>query len=188
MKSTNVIPSEVSYSDFINEVGYKNSLVTDLVLEIINERIVQGMSQHELAVGMKTKQPVISRFENLGRQPSVSFIERVAEALGCSFRGTIYGDYMYVVPEKLRDSIKTLAEFKGITVNELLFDRITAFLAENVCTIRSWESLPTTSCFNNFSTRAGSLLSETQYGEPSEWQNIIQGDFQKVPFVLAVGQ
>jgi ribosome-binding protein aMBF1 (putative translation factor) len=49
--------------------------------EIIKARIEKGMSQKDVAKKMKTTQSVISRVENAGTTPSISFLKRLAQAL-----------------------------------------------------------------------------------------------------------
>lgn len=52
-----------------------------LINLIIKERIKKGMSQKELAGKMGTKQSAISRFESGKYNPSLSFLQKIAEAL-----------------------------------------------------------------------------------------------------------
>lgn len=52
--------------------------------EIILARINKGVTQKYLAKKMKTKQSVISRVENAQTTPTVSFLIRLAKALGTS--------------------------------------------------------------------------------------------------------
>jgi ribosome-binding protein aMBF1 (putative translation factor) len=49
---------------------------------LIEARIKGKMTQAELAEKAKTGQAVISRLENMNARPSLSLIQRVAEALG----------------------------------------------------------------------------------------------------------
>jgi predicted transcriptional regulator len=53
------------------EVGY----------QIARLRLLRGMTQAELADRVGTRQPSIARLENGSRLPSLSFLERIAEAL-----------------------------------------------------------------------------------------------------------
>ena len=50
--------------------------------QIIKYRIEQGLSQKELAEKIGTKQSAISRLENDDYNPSVKFLDKVANALG----------------------------------------------------------------------------------------------------------
>src|SRR5258708_31674900 len=50
--------------------------------QIINARIKGKISQQELAKRMGTGQAVISRLENMNAQPSLTLIQRLADALG----------------------------------------------------------------------------------------------------------
>jgi transcriptional regulator with XRE-family HTH domain len=49
---------------------------------IIEARIKRKISQEELAKRVGTGQAVISRLENMSGKPSLSLIQRVADALG----------------------------------------------------------------------------------------------------------
>jgi ribosome-binding protein aMBF1 (putative translation factor) len=53
---------------------------------VIRARIEKKITQKELAVKMKTTQSVISRVENAGTVPSVSFLKRLATVLGLSLK------------------------------------------------------------------------------------------------------
>lgn len=53
----------------------------ELVRSIIDRRIAKRMTQSELAERIGSKQPVISRLEGGGSKPSLSLLERVADAL-----------------------------------------------------------------------------------------------------------
>ena len=48
---------------------------------IIETRVKRKLSQAELAKKINTGQAVISRLENMNGKPSLSFLQRVAEAL-----------------------------------------------------------------------------------------------------------
>ena len=50
--------------------------------EIIRLRLEQGLSQKDLAEKVQTGQPNISRLERAASNPSLHFLQRVAEALG----------------------------------------------------------------------------------------------------------
>jgi ribosome-binding protein aMBF1 (putative translation factor) len=50
--------------------------------QIIKLRLEQGLSQKELAEKVGTKQSAISRLENNNYNPSVEFLDKVANALG----------------------------------------------------------------------------------------------------------
>jgi predicted transcriptional regulator len=53
----------------------------DLIRSIIEKRIEKNISQKELASRMGTKQSALSRFESGNYNPSLAFMQRVAEAL-----------------------------------------------------------------------------------------------------------
>lgn len=69
-------------------------------------RIEQGLTQAELAEMIDTKQPSIARLESGKRDPRLSFLRRVAGALGCRLE-------VRLVPlDELTDS-SALAEVKS---------------------------------------------------------------------------
>lgn len=80
-----------------NYKNFKKQLLTDKAIKkaydelgpefavvrmIIKKRIQRGLTQHQLASRLGTKQPVISRLEQGTFNPSVKFLKRVADALG----------------------------------------------------------------------------------------------------------
>lgn len=52
-----------------------------IIEKIIRARIGEGVTQKELAKRMKTKQSAISRLESGRANPSLNFLQRLAEAL-----------------------------------------------------------------------------------------------------------
>ncbi|PIY70591.1 transcriptional regulator [Candidatus Roizmanbacteria bacterium CG_4_10_14_0_8_um_filter_36_36] len=52
-----------------------------LVRSFINARLKKNLSQKELAKKIGSKQPVISRLENMESYPTFSFLERISRAL-----------------------------------------------------------------------------------------------------------
>ena len=57
------------------------SLELEAGYQIARLRLLRGMTQAELADRVGTRQPSIARLENGSRLPSLSFLERIAEAL-----------------------------------------------------------------------------------------------------------
>lgn len=92
--------------------------LTKLIFESIEIRDRKGLSQSDLADLMKTRQSVISRFENMGRIPNYKFLSRFAVALGHTLGTTFYGDFMAVVPEKNQDKIRDLAEKQNLSTED----------------------------------------------------------------------
>src|SRR4030042_5940176 len=72
--------------------------LAQIIMEMIEARHAQGLSQAGLATLMKTKQSVISRFENMGRKPNYDFFARLSIALKHAPGATLYGEYMAVLP------------------------------------------------------------------------------------------
>ncbi len=57
------------------------SLELEAGYQIAHLRLLRGMTQAELADMVGTRQPSIARLENGSSMPSLSFLERIAEAL-----------------------------------------------------------------------------------------------------------
>jgi len=53
----------------------------ELIASVIQKRLEKNLSQKELAKKINTKQSAISRLESGNYNPSLSFIQRVAEGL-----------------------------------------------------------------------------------------------------------
>ena len=54
----------------------------EAISAVIKARLEEGMTQEELAKKIKTKQSNISRFEAGKVTPSISFLQKIANALG----------------------------------------------------------------------------------------------------------
>ncbi len=54
--------------------------------QVARLRILRGLTQSQLAEMVGTKQPSIARLENGESTPSLSFLEKVAEALGADLK------------------------------------------------------------------------------------------------------
>lgn len=94
--------------------------LSKIILESVELRDSKGLSQTDLASLMKTKQSVISRFENMGRIPSYDFIARLAIALNHSPGMTLYGDFMAIVPAEKQKIIKEIANEEKTTTNRVV--------------------------------------------------------------------
>lgn len=57
---------------------------------IIRKRIEEGLSQKELAIKIGTKQSAISRFESGAHNPTLSFLQRIVEALNAKLKISIH--------------------------------------------------------------------------------------------------
>lgn len=53
----------------------------DLIANVMRKRIEKGLTQRELAQKMGTKQSAISRFESGNYNPSLAFLQKIAQAL-----------------------------------------------------------------------------------------------------------
>ena len=90
--------------------------IYELIADLKVCRLKQRISQAELAKRMGTSQSVITRFERMGRIPTIEFIYKVADALGvelealsiseyphysCSFEDTSYFDSIVAKAEEV---------------------------------------------------------------------------------------
>ncbi len=60
-----------------------------VVRQIINARIVAGLTQKELAEKIGTRQSNVSRIENGNSNPSIATLKRIAEATGTKLQVTL---------------------------------------------------------------------------------------------------
>lgn len=63
------------------KLSEKNEPKYQLVRSLIGARLKRNLSQKELAKRIGTKQPVISRLENMESYPTLSLLERISIAL-----------------------------------------------------------------------------------------------------------
>jgi len=89
--------------------------LTKIIMESMEIRSKKSLSQNDLAKLMKTKQSVISRFENMGRLPNYDFVSRLAIALGHPLGMTMYGDFMAVIPGEKQKMVKEFAEKENLS-------------------------------------------------------------------------
>lgn len=95
--------------------------LAQVITECIEARSRADMSQEKLAAIMKTKQSVISRFENMdGRLPSYDFIARLSIALGHSPGMTLFGDFTATVPPEKHELVQRMAAQQGVTARYFL--------------------------------------------------------------------
>lgn len=60
----------------------KYDLKRDISRKIIEARVIKGLTQEKLAELIKSSQATIARLENGSRFPSLTFLNRIAQALG----------------------------------------------------------------------------------------------------------
>ncbi len=60
-----------------------------LISLMIEKRIKEGLTQKEIAEKMGTKQSAISRFESGKGNPTLQFMQKLADALGAKMKVTI---------------------------------------------------------------------------------------------------
>lgn len=120
LKIVSPIPTTPSEEDELDlpkpDIAQWQQNVYELIADLKVCRLHQRVSQAELAKRMHTSQSVITRFERMGRIPTIEFIYKVAEALGvelealsireypqysCSFEDTSYFDSMVAQAEEL---------------------------------------------------------------------------------------
>jgi len=118
---------EESFFDLLDnqykEVDNKDQIdywvpLSNLILESMEIRDSKNISQADLALKMKTKQSVISRFENMGRTPNYDFIARLSIALDHKPGMTLYGDYMAIIPIEHQEYIKKLADSENMEISK----------------------------------------------------------------------
>lgn len=64
----------------------KTRVEYEVARALVSARIKNKMTQTQLAKRMKTRQSVISRVENAQTKPTLSFMQRLADALGGKLR------------------------------------------------------------------------------------------------------
>ena len=65
----------------LKKLAEKNEPKYQLVRSLIGARLKRKLSQKELAKRIGTKQPVISRLENMQSFPTLSLLEKISKAL-----------------------------------------------------------------------------------------------------------
>jgi len=58
----------------------------DLICAIIKKRLEKGLTQKKLAQKIGTKQSAISRFESGNYNPTISFLQKITDALGVELK------------------------------------------------------------------------------------------------------
>lgn len=91
-----------------------------LILENLELRNAFGYSQANLAEKLKTKQSVISRFENMGRLPSYDFLSRLSKVYNHKLGITLHGDFMAVVPLDKQALVTEIAIENKIPVSKYI--------------------------------------------------------------------
>ena len=87
MRNINDLTSWKNYEKkLMNRKGFKKLVKKNepkylLVRSLISARLKKRLSQKELARRIGTKQPVISRLENMQSYPTLSLLERISHAL-----------------------------------------------------------------------------------------------------------
>lgn len=78
----NDVKNHIMQSPEVKNEYEKLEPIYEIKKQIIKLRIEQGLSQKELADKIGTRQSAISRLENDDYNPSVDFLNKVADALG----------------------------------------------------------------------------------------------------------
>lgn len=86
MKKIKLVSAEALHEKWMKNPEYKDEYERlgpefEIARQIIDARIKKKISQEELAKRMGTGQAVISRLENANARPSLSLIQRLADAL-----------------------------------------------------------------------------------------------------------
>jgi len=94
----------MNYKEYIkkNKINVsKKDIIFELSNLITKVRLHEGISQAELAKRIGTKQPSIARAENGELEPSVSFLEKIARAIGADL---ILPEFSFVDETKTSNS------------------------------------------------------------------------------------
>ena len=83
MKTLKALKRELLKSPGVQAAYEAQSTEFSIVHELIAARIRAGLTQHQLAERMGTTQSVIARLEGGKRTPSMSTVQRYAQAAGC---------------------------------------------------------------------------------------------------------
>ena len=87
LRAKGFIPFSEVYNEWMKDPEFRkiqkeNELEDKLFYAIIEARIKKGITQKALAEKMGTKQSAIARFESGNYNPSLSFLKKLANALG----------------------------------------------------------------------------------------------------------
>lgn len=86
MKDWNVLKKELLKDPEFKKLYDESQPEFEIAKTIIRARIEMKMTQKELARRIHTTQSVISRVEQAGSTPSLSFLKRLAKALNASLQ------------------------------------------------------------------------------------------------------
>jgi len=86
MKSWKVLKKELLKDKTVAEEYETLRPRYEIISAIIEARVKKGLTQEELAKKVGTKQSAIARLESGRANPSVSFLEKLASALGTKLR------------------------------------------------------------------------------------------------------
>jgi transcriptional regulator with XRE-family HTH domain len=111
---------EIKKEDHPDDDSQLFFLLSDFILDIINLRKKNHLSQKEVAERMGTKQASISRFENFNTKPKLEYLYKIVQAVEGKLYITPNGDYIYTVPEEYRDVIDKLAMTEKIKSKEMI--------------------------------------------------------------------
>ena len=87
MRNLNALTSWKDYEEKllkrrgVKKLVFKYEPKYQLIRSLISARLKRNLSQKELAKRIGTKQPVISRLENMESYPTLSLLERISKAL-----------------------------------------------------------------------------------------------------------
>lgn len=65
----------------LKKIRKKNQLAYDIANQVLDARMKKGLTQDQLAQKIGTKQPSIARIENGDSVPTLTFLEKIANAL-----------------------------------------------------------------------------------------------------------
>lgn len=89
-----------------NSVPKWDMLIHKVIAEMLGFRLRSKITQDELAQRMNIKQSVISRYEHVGRNPSIEFLYKVANGLGLQLFVTPFGDRTVVLTPEQKEILE----------------------------------------------------------------------------------
>lgn len=86
MKDWNELKKELLKNSEFKKLYEESEPEYQIARAVIRARIEKGYTQKDLARKLNTTQSVVSRLENAGSSPSISFLKRLAKVLDTSLQ------------------------------------------------------------------------------------------------------
>ena len=111
---------DVKKADYPDDDSQFFFLMSDFVLDFIDLRRKNNISQKEIAKAVGTKQASISRFENLNTKPTLEYLFKVSKAVGGELYINPNGKFTYTIPQKYREAIEKKAVIENTSVEKII--------------------------------------------------------------------